>query len=255
LKQFKSGTLQVLVATDVAARGLDISGVTHVYNYDIPQDPESYVHRIGRTGRAGAHGISVTFVASDEVDYLRAIEKLTKKRMTNMKPPTLQEATIGRMQASGDKVEKILNSTNVEEVDDLAKDIASKYSAEQLAAALINSVAGVDQSQAKVEIAREKPLPRHKGGGGGYGRNRSRSSNGYRSDRPSGGRSSGGGRRSDRSGSSSRSSGNGRRGNDFDATQYGRTAVPADRRGQKRKPVTGERRAAPVKREFVIKND
>lgn len=62
LKRFKEGKLDILVATDVAARGLDISGVTHVYNYDIPQDPDSYVHRIGRTGRAGKTGMSVTFV-------------------------------------------------------------------------------------------------------------------------------------------------------------------------------------------------
>ncbi len=53
LRKFKEGAIEVLVATDVAARGLDISGVTHVYNFDVPQDPESYVHRIGRTGRAG----------------------------------------------------------------------------------------------------------------------------------------------------------------------------------------------------------
>lgn len=79
LKQFKAGKLDILVATDVAARGLDISGVTHVYNYDIPQDPESYVHRIGRTGRAGHHGVSVTFVTPNEMDYLRVIEHLTKK--------------------------------------------------------------------------------------------------------------------------------------------------------------------------------
>ena len=56
LRKFKEGAIDVLVATDVAARGLDISGVTHVYNFDIPQDPESYVHRIGRTGRAGKNG-------------------------------------------------------------------------------------------------------------------------------------------------------------------------------------------------------
>ena len=70
LRKFKAGQLDILVATDVAARGLDISGVTHVYNYDIPQDPESYVHRIGRTGRAGHHGTSVTFVTPNEMDYI-----------------------------------------------------------------------------------------------------------------------------------------------------------------------------------------
>ncbi len=78
LRSFKSGHLDILVATDVAARGLDISGVTHVYNYDIPQDPESYVHRIGRTGRAGKGGISVTFVTPNEMSYLHVIENLTK---------------------------------------------------------------------------------------------------------------------------------------------------------------------------------
>ncbi|MCP6675313.1 C-terminal helicase domain-containing protein, partial [Klebsiella pneumoniae] len=80
------GKLDILVATDVAARGLDVSGVTHVYNYDIPQDPDSYVHRIGRTGRAGHKGVSLTFVTPNEMEYLRVIEKLTKKRMLPLKP-------------------------------------------------------------------------------------------------------------------------------------------------------------------------
>ncbi|MCT4574025.1 C-terminal helicase domain-containing protein, partial [Bacillus thuringiensis] len=66
LRKFKEGSIEVLVATDVAARGLDISGVTHVYNFDIPQDPESYVHRIGRTGRAGKKGIAMLFVTPRE---------------------------------------------------------------------------------------------------------------------------------------------------------------------------------------------
>ena len=88
LKRFKEGKLDILVATDVAARGLDISGVTHVYNYDIPQDPDSYVHRIGRTGRAGKSGMSVTFVTPNEVGYMRTIEDLTKKKMSPLRPPT-----------------------------------------------------------------------------------------------------------------------------------------------------------------------
>ncbi|NEU03237.1 DEAD/DEAH box helicase, partial [Escherichia coli] len=62
LCKLKEGAIEVLVATDVAARGLDISGVTHVYNFDVPQDPESYVHRIGRTGRAGKTGMAMTFI-------------------------------------------------------------------------------------------------------------------------------------------------------------------------------------------------
>ncbi|MDV2934360.1 C-terminal helicase domain-containing protein, partial [Enterococcus faecalis] len=105
LRSFKSGHLDILVATDVAARGLDISGVTHVYNYDIPQDPESYVHRIGRTGRAGKGGMSVTFVTPNEMDYLHVIENLTKKRMTTLRPPTEKEAFKGQLGAAVEQIE------------------------------------------------------------------------------------------------------------------------------------------------------
>ncbi|HSF65245.1 MAG TPA: DEAD/DEAH box helicase [Paracoccaceae bacterium] len=79
LSDFKSGELDVLVATDVAARGIDIPTVRHVYNYDMPNVPENYVHRIGRTARAGAEGTSVSFCAPAEMGELQAIEKLLKK--------------------------------------------------------------------------------------------------------------------------------------------------------------------------------
>jgi len=76
LKSFRDNRVQVMVATDVAARGIDIEGVTHVINYDVPTDPESYVHRIGRTGRAGAEGVAITFCTVDERSELRDIERL-----------------------------------------------------------------------------------------------------------------------------------------------------------------------------------
>lgn len=75
LKRFSSAKLQILVATDIAARGLDIEGVTHVFNYDIPHEPETYIHRIGRTGRAGETGIAITLVTGDERGWLRQIEQ------------------------------------------------------------------------------------------------------------------------------------------------------------------------------------
>ncbi|MEH6988528.1 DEAD/DEAH box helicase [Cytobacillus firmus] len=75
MKRFRDAEIQLLVATDVAARGLDVEGVTHVYNYDIPLDPESYVHRIGRTGRAGMKGLAITFYSSADKPLLEAIEK------------------------------------------------------------------------------------------------------------------------------------------------------------------------------------
>jgi ATP-dependent RNA helicase RhlE len=78
LNAFRGGQVRVLVATDIVARGIDVPGVTHVVNYDLPDEPEAYVHRIGRTGRNGADGIAITLCAPDELKKLRAVEKLTR---------------------------------------------------------------------------------------------------------------------------------------------------------------------------------
>lgn len=75
MKMFREAKIQYLIATDVAARGIDVEGVTHVYNYDIPLDAESYIHRIGRTGRAGSDGLAITFAAEKDMEYLQLIEK------------------------------------------------------------------------------------------------------------------------------------------------------------------------------------
>jgi ATP-dependent RNA helicase RhlE len=80
LEGFKQGTFRVLVATDIAARGIDVTGISHVVNFDIPTHPEDYVHRIGRTGRAGATGDALTFVSRDEIPHLRSIEKFVGQR-------------------------------------------------------------------------------------------------------------------------------------------------------------------------------
>jgi ATP-dependent RNA helicase RhlE len=81
LDGFRSGAVPVLIATDIAARGLDIDGVSHVFNYELPNEPESYVHRIGRTGRAGRSGIAISLCDSSEGDYLRAIERTIGQRI------------------------------------------------------------------------------------------------------------------------------------------------------------------------------
>jgi ATP-dependent RNA helicase RhlE len=78
LAGFKNGKIRTLVATDIAARGIDVTGISHVINYDMPNVPESYVHRIGRTARAGAEGIAISFVDHEEMAYLRGIEKLIR---------------------------------------------------------------------------------------------------------------------------------------------------------------------------------
>ena len=97
VNQLKSGKLDILVATDVAARGLDVERISHVVNYDIPTDTESYVHRIGRTGRAGRRGDSIAFVTPREKHLLRAIEKATRQPLTQMQIPTIEDINSTRL--------------------------------------------------------------------------------------------------------------------------------------------------------------
>ena len=77
----------MLIATDIAARGIDIQGLSHVFNYDLPNEPEAYIHRIGRTGRAGLEGDAISFCCIDEMKQLSAIEKLTGKRVPRVESP------------------------------------------------------------------------------------------------------------------------------------------------------------------------
>ena len=99
LARFKAGTTKILVATDIAQRGLDISGITHVINYDVPQQAEDYVHRIGRTGRAGHNGHAISLVAAEEVELLRAIERLIgnplpRQEVVGFEPKVLKAAPL-----------------------------------------------------------------------------------------------------------------------------------------------------------------
>jgi ATP-dependent RNA helicase RhlB len=87
LQQFKNGQIKVLVATDVAGRGIHIDDVTHVVNYNLPEDPEDYVHRIGRTGRAGATGVSISLACEDDAFMLPDIEGLLGKKLECEQPP------------------------------------------------------------------------------------------------------------------------------------------------------------------------
>ncbi|MCA9766641.1 MAG: DEAD/DEAH box helicase [Carnobacterium sp.] len=188
LKAFKTGKIDILVATDVAARGLDISGVTHVYNYDIPQDPESYVHRIGRTGRAGKEGVSVSFITPNEMGYLRVIEDLTKKAMTPLRPPTNAEAFEGQIKASMEEASSIIDANGLDIYEKAAAQLLETYTAEDIAASFLKSISK-DAAAVPVKITPERPLPSRGGGKGG-----SSSRGGYK------GKSSGGGYRGNRSG-------------------------------------------------------
>jgi ATP-dependent RNA helicase DeaD len=222
LRQFKEGKIDILVATDVAARGLDISGVTHVYNFDIPQDPESYVHRIGRTGRAGKSGVAVTFVTPREMGYLRIVEQTTKKAMTALVPPSSDEALVGQQRLAVEQLSEIVEKSELTDYTQLASEMLQKYEARDIVAAALRNLTR-EPNDAPVTISEERPLPSRGGGGGGRG--------GYRGNR-SGGRSSGGGRPFRGGGSGGRSSSGGGRG----GSRRGREAGSRSGASRSRKP-------------------
>ena len=100
IAQLKNGKIDILVATDVAARGLDVERISHVVNYDVPYDTESYVHRIGRTGRAGRSGEAILFIAPRERNMLRAIERATRQPIEQMELPTVEDVNDRRVAVS-----------------------------------------------------------------------------------------------------------------------------------------------------------
>jgi len=158
LRKFKEGSIEILVATDVAARGLDISGVTHVYNFDIPQDPESYVHRIGRTGRAGKTGVAMTFVTPREIGQLHNIERTTKRKMERMKPPTLDEALEGQQRIAVEKLIATVETENLSFYKRAAEELLEEHDSVSLVAACIKMLTK-EPDTTPVQLTEEPPLP------------------------------------------------------------------------------------------------
>ncbi|UMG94299.1 DEAD/DEAH box helicase [Nocardioides sp. TF02-7] len=123
VNQLKDGKLDILVATDVAARGLDVERITHVVNYDIPTDTESYVHRIGRTGRAGRSGDAISFVTPRERYLLKHIEKATRQPLTQMQLPSVEDVNETRLARFDDRITEALSSPQV----GFFRDVVSHY--------------------------------------------------------------------------------------------------------------------------------
>jgi ATP-dependent RNA helicase DeaD len=113
MSRFRKGILDVLIATDVAARGIDVENIDAVFNYDIPNDEEYYVHRIGRTGRAGKSGKSYTFVYGREIYRLRDIQRFTKSTIVPLKPPTLFDVEETRIRSIMEKMKDIIREGNL----------------------------------------------------------------------------------------------------------------------------------------------
>jgi ATP-dependent RNA helicase DeaD len=161
IAHLKSGALDIVVATDVAARGLDVERISHVINYDIPTDTEAYVHRIGRTGRAGRSGEAILFVAPREKRLLFAIEKATRQQIEHMELPSAQTINLKRIERFRKQIGYTLEKGNLE----VFRDVIVQYQYESgleielIAAAL----AAITQGDAKFlldenERVREQPL-------------------------------------------------------------------------------------------------
>jgi ATP-dependent RNA helicase DeaD len=137
LRRFREGQVEVLVATDVAARGLDIEAITHVINYDIPWDPESYVHRIGRTGRAGRAGDAITLVTPRDYRQLRLIEQTLRQRIGRKHLPTLGDVAQRRREASKEAVAATIATGDLDPYLTLAGELGEQYDPFEVAAAAL----------------------------------------------------------------------------------------------------------------------
>ena len=169
--QLKDGRLDILVATDVAARGLDVERITHVINYDIPRDTESYVHRIGRTGRAGRSGEAILFVTPRERRMLRSIERVTKARLEEMDLPTVEEVNEKRTQKFQQRISAALGDKQMDFFRQLVRDYSqdNDTAMDDIAAAI-----AVMAQDGKDFLMKDEPLPKADRKERGKGRDRDR---------------------------------------------------------------------------------
>lgn len=162
VQRLKDNRFDLLVATDVVARGLDVSRISHVINYDMPGDAEAYVHRIGRTGRAGRTGDAILFVARREQNVLRTIERTTRQKIETMALPSVDDLNVKRIGAFREKLNDILSGEKVEETRALVEKLQAEMNidsadmATALAALLFQKEPLVLKPEPKVKAPREK---------------------------------------------------------------------------------------------------
>ena len=130
INRLKMGKLDIVVATDVAARGIDVDRITHVVNYDIPYDTESYVHRIGRTGRAGRSGNAILFITPREKKMLKIIEKATRQPIETMELPTAEIISAKRVAAFKDKIKSVITTGELDKFKELVESMVAESDAE-----------------------------------------------------------------------------------------------------------------------------
>ncbi|QWT20846.1 DEAD/DEAH box helicase [Bacillus sp. NP157] len=156
IEQLKNGKLDILIATDVAARGLDVERISHVLNYDIPHDTESYVHRIGRTGRAGRNGEAILFVTPREKNLLRQIERATRQPIEQMQLPTIEAVNDTRVNKFNQRITDTLAAGDL----GLFQQLVEKYEQEQNVPAIEIAAALAKIAQGDQPLLLEPPAKR-----------------------------------------------------------------------------------------------
>lgn len=153
MRRFRDGQAELLVATDVAARGLDIEHVSHVINFNIPEDPEQYVHRIGRTARAGRSGDAITLVTPREMRWLREIERLIRKRIKPARVPTAGDIAARRLELTKESITRAIREGGLESYLMAVEDLASDGDLTQVAAAALKVAMERDGGSSRVTVS------------------------------------------------------------------------------------------------------
>jgi len=158
LRRFRDKTSDILVATDVAARGLDIDHVSHVVNFDVPASPDAYVHRIGRTGRAGREGVAITFAEARETRLLRNIEHMTKRKITTENVPTVHDLRARRLELMRDALQETLEAGGIDAYRNVVESLANDFDVVEIAAAAVKiaDMARDGGTRDDVEIPRDE---------------------------------------------------------------------------------------------------
>ena len=159
LRRFRDGVSELLVATDVAARGLDIDHVSHVVNFDVPSSPDAYVHRIGRTGRAGREGVAITLAEVREHRLLRNIEFHTKRKITTQSVPTVHDLRARRLELTRAALEEAIEGGGLETYRRVVESLADEHDLIDLAAAAVKIADNARDGAADTEEIPTVPLP------------------------------------------------------------------------------------------------
>ncbi|STY68465.1 DEAD/DEAH box helicase [Micrococcus luteus] len=159
VEDLKAGRVDILVATDVAARGLDVERISHVINYDIPQDAESYVHRIGRTGRAGRQGDAVLFMTPRERFLLKQIERTTRQQVEEMAVPSVADVNAARKRRFADGITRTLERASEEELAVFGEIVAAYVDEHQAEPSRVAAALGMMAQGGRPLLAREQEIP------------------------------------------------------------------------------------------------